>query len=159
MSTNFFTKAKELELIKDFSQEVVHDLSQQNVDVYRINKTSITYDPLYGEASNVGTSFYKWSDTFCFIRWIPAELAREKYGVDHAHAIECYFDYDYVLTLIDDDSLLSDCLLREGDYIILENKTFVVHLAIKVERVHGLENTPRTLKVECHSTRDRVFTE
>jgi len=159
MSTNFFTKTKELTLIKNFSQEVVHDLSQQNVDVYRINESAATYDPLYGEASNVLTSFYKWSEVFCFIRYIPPELAREKYGVDHAHAIECYFDYDYVSILDEDSAGLTDCLIREGDYIILESKTFVVHLAIPVERVHGLESTPRTLRVECHSTRDRVFTE
>jgi len=159
MGTNFFTKDKELSRIKEYSQEVVHDLSQQNVDIFRIDESSVSYDDLYGEASNVSTSYFKWSDVWCFIRWIPPELAREKYGVDHAHAIECYFDYDYVSILDEDGANLSHCLVREGDYIILESKTFVVHKAIKTERVHGLENTPRTLRVECHSTRDRVFTE
>jgi hypothetical protein len=159
MATNFFTKAKELTLIKNCSQEVVHDLSQQNVDIYRIDKTSVSYDALYGEASNVSTDYFKWSGIFCFIRYIPPELAREKYGVDHAHAIECYFDYDYVLTKYEDASNITNCLLREGDYLILESKTFVVSKALKVDRVHGLEDTPRTLRVECHSTRDRVFTE
>jgi len=159
MTTNYYTKSKDLVLIKNLSQEVVHDLSQQNVDVYRINESVVSYDSLYGEASNVSTNYYKWSGVYCFIDWVSRELAREKYGVDHAHVIECHFDYDYVSILKDDDEDLTDCLIREGDYIILEDKTFVVHLAIPVERVHGLENTPRTLKVECHSTRDRVFTE
>jgi hypothetical protein len=159
MTTNYYTKSKDLVLIKNLSQEVVHDLSQQNVDVYRINESAVSYDSLYGEASNVSTNYYKWSGVYCFIDWVSRELAREKYGVDHAHVIECYFDYDYVAILDEDGEGLTNCLIREGDYIILEDKTFVVHLAIPVERVHGLENTPRTLKVECHSTRDRVFTE
>jgi len=156
--SNFYISNKDLNVLKDYSWELINDLAKQVIDVFQINKATTTTDSLYMEATNQANIAYrKWTNVPCFLRVLPPDLAREKYGIDHQHGLELFFDRDYVEQLSSDDSILDHLKIREGDFLEYEGITFEVWHSRYVERVAGLENVAKTVQVDAVSTRTRVF--
>jgi len=157
-SSNFYISNKDLNILKEYSWELINDLAKQTIDVYRVNKAATTYDSLYGDVTNQADyGYHKWTDVPCFLRVLPPELAREKYGIDHQHGLELFFDRDYVEQLESDNGYVDTLMVREGDYLEYEGTTFEVWRSRYVERVGGLENVPKTVQVDAVSVRTRVF--
>jgi len=157
-SSNFFLSNKDLNILREYSWELINDLAKQVIDVFQVNKAATTYDTLYGEVSNQADyGYHKWTDVPCFLRVLPPDLAREKYGIDHQHALEMFFDRDYVEQLGSDNAFKDELKIREGDYLEYEGTTFEVWRSRYIERVGGLENVPKTVQVDAISVRTRVF--
>jgi hypothetical protein len=158
-SSNFFLSNKDLNVLQGYSWELINDLAKQVIDVFQINKAATTFDAVYGEATNQANIAYrKWTNVPCFLRVLPPDLAREKYGIDYQHGLELFFDRDYVEQLDSDDDIVDHLKIREGDFLEYEGITFEVWRSRYVERVAGLENVAKTVQVDAVSTRTRVLT-
>tara|TARA_Y100000310_G_scaffold334309_1_gene413831 strand:+ start:2786 stop:3274 length:489 start_codon:yes stop_codon:yes gene_type:complete len=150
-ASNFYVKSRDLDLLKAYSLEITNDLSQQMVDIYKIDKSSSSYDSLYGEIADPEDDLImtKYDNVYCFVGVMSTELVLEKYGVAHEQAIECYFDANYLSG--------RSLEIREGDVILWEDKIFDVRWARKSQRIFGLKDQRLSYHVEAVTTRDKIY--
>lgn len=154
MAYNFYVSNPEVNLIYSLTQELQSYLGKQNFDLYRVYKSESTFgtkDTFYGEANIPKTDYVviRWSDVYGFIETMPPELVNQKYGIDHKYGLILYMDYNYLSSLSSDFGEESDALIREGDWIKWESKTYEVKYANTENRIFGLANRPTQVRVEC----------
>ena len=152
---NFYVKSRDITLLKNLSQELIGDISQQKVDISRpkesIEDSAGSYDSLYGEVTDREDITYdEWTDVPCFVEVIPPELINKRIGIDAKYAAVCYFDYDYV------NNLTPSLNPREGDIIVWAGLNLEIVYANREGHKFGLEGQARMIRAEAVTARRKV---
>jgi hypothetical protein len=138
---SIFASSKERQFLDRITKEIINDVIQQSIVLFKINSEYMENDNIYGESSS--KIFYPGTEFYALIEYMEPDIITSNVGLSQTRELIVYAQKEN----LKDENLFPE----EGDFLYHDDQYFEITKVLDMKNFQGLPSKKITIQIEAKS--------